>query len=261
MKWWDAHAHWTDSRLDLCRDQWIEKAFTAGLQFSLMGGVNPSDWEKQKSLKKNYPDHFGLCFGLHPEWVSGLSNEELEMQLEELSQQMHLALAVGETGLDLRPPFESSFEIQMEAFEAQLNLSQISNKPVVLHIVRAFDEAIRTFEFCEVPNRGGLVHSFNGSWPEAQKYLNLGFHISVGGTLLKSKNDRLKEVVRHVPHDRLLIETDLPDQSWGEFQGHLNPPESALAVARLVSEIRKVSLDEVLQLNITNLKTLLWKIK
>lgn len=261
MKWWDAHSHWTDSRLDACREAWILQAKSLGFEFSLMGGVNPEDWEKQKNLDQKYPGFFGLCFGLHPEWVSKLSFVELEDQLQLLSEQIHLSLALGETGLDLRPQFENSFEIQMEAFEAQLNIAKVADLPVVYHIVRAFDEAIRTFDFCGVPQRGGLVHSFNGSWPEAQKYLDLGLHISIGGTLLKAKNDRLKEVVRHTPKDRLLIETDLPDQSWGEFQGSLNPPDSLLSVARAVSEIRKVSLDEVLQFNRTNLKTLLWKIK
>lgn len=261
MKWWDVHSHWTDSRLDLHREAWIGKAKGLGLEFSLMGGVNPEDWEKQKILNQNHPGLFGLCFGLHPEWVSNLSADDLETQLTQLSEQIHLSLALGETGLDLRPQFENTFEIQMEAFEAQLNIATVADKPVVFHIVRAFEEAIRAFDFCGVPSRGGLVHSFNGSWPEAKKYLDLGLHISVGGPLLKAKNDRLKEVVRHTPSDKLLIETDLPDQAWGEFQGQLNPPESLLSVARLVSEIRKVSLDEVLQFNITNLKTLLWKIK
>lgn len=261
MKWWDAHSHWTDSRLDSCREEWIQKAVSDGLQFSLMGGVHPSDWEKQKILCQQHPGLFGPCFGLHPEWVSGLSNDELEEQLTQLSEQIHGALALGETGLDLRPQYEATFEIQMEAFEAQLNLANVANKPVVFHIVRAFDQALRAFDFCGLPSRGGLIHSFNGSWPEAQKYLDRGFYISIGGPLLKSKNDRLKEVVRHTPEDRLLIETDLPDQAWGLYQGNLNPPESLLSVAQLVSEIRKEPLEEVLQFNITNLKTLLWKIR
>jgi len=259
LNWFDAHSHWADPRLDQNRKAWIQSAVDLGLEFSLQGGVSPEDWQIQRQIALDHPNLIGLCFGLHPEWVASHTAEELELGLMSLSQQIHQAQALGETGLDLRPGFENQYELQIEAFEAQLNLAQVAGLPVVLHIVRAFDEALKVFDFCLVPSRGGLIHSFNGTWSQAQQYLDRGFHLSIGGPLLKSDNQKLFEVIRKIPMDRLLLETDLPDQAWGEFKGQLNPPHSLLTIASRVSSLRKISKEDVLLLTATNLKTLLWK--
>lgn len=255
IKWWDAHSHWADSRLDSTRDEWIKTALNAGLEFTLMGGVGPEDWKKQKQLKLKHPDLLGLCFGLHPEWVASRSELELNEALDLLSKEVSQAQALGETGLDLRPQFEESLDLQMEAFEAQLEMAKVAHKPVVLHLVRAHEEAMKAFQFFEPPPRGALVHSFNGSWPQAQDYLDMGFLISVGGPLLKPENFKLFEVVQRIPENFLVIETDLPDQAWGPYRGSMNPPESLLAVAGKVAQIRKISQEDVLHFTTQNLKT------
>ncbi len=253
-KWWDAHSHWADSRLDSTREEWIRTAQNAGLEFTLMGGVGPEDWQKQLELQRQWPELFGLCFGLHPEWVATHTEIEVNEALDQLSRDIFMAKALGETGIDLRPSFEEAYNLQMEAFEAQIELSVVSKKPVVLHVVRAFDEVLQAFQFFPHPPRGALVHSFNGSWPQAQKYLDLGFLISVGGPVLKTENFKLFEVIQKIPSDSLVIETDLPDQAWGPYKGQLNPPESLLAVADRVAQIRRQSQDEVLHFSTQNLK-------
>lgn len=256
MKWIDAHSHWVDSRLDNVRTLWMQQALQEGLQFTLQGGVDPDDWEKQKKFQKQFPQHVGLCFGLHPYWVSSHSEAELEVGLDLLSQNIHSALALGETGLDLRPQYEEAYDRQMDAFEAQLEIATIAKKPVVLHIVRAFDEALRMLEFWGVPPQKGMVHSFNGSWPEAQEFLKMGLKISVGGPLLRSKNEKLRQVVQEAPISELLIETDLPDQPGDHWQGQLNPPESLLSVAQEIARLKKISTADVLLLTAQNFKTL-----
>jgi TatD DNase family protein len=254
IKWWDAHAHWADSRLDLRRAEWLKKAQGLGLEFSLLGGVSPEDWKNQQQIDSLYPKQFGMCFGLHPEWVASHELADVEEAMNELSRMAHGALLLGEMGLDLRPQFEEMFNQQMEFFEAQIELACVLQKPVVLHLVRSFDEAMKAFHFFPQLPKGALVHSFNGSWPQAQKYLELGFLISVGGPLLKADNHKLFEVIRHIPETDLVIETDLPDQAWGAYKGELNPPESALAVAGRVAELRKCSLEHVLLFSTQNLK-------
>jgi TatD DNase family protein len=254
LKWWDAHAHWADSRLDLLRETWLKQAQGLGLEFSLLGGVCPEDWKNQQRLNSQFPQQFGLCFGLHPEWVASHELVAVDEAMDELSKQAHAALLLGEMGLDLRPQYEETLNHQMEFFEAQVELACVLQKPVVLHLVRAFDEAMKAFHFFPQLPKGALVHSFNGSWPQAQKYLEMGFLISVGGPLLKSDNHKLFEVIRHIPENDLVIETDLPDQAWGAFRGGLNPPESLLSVAQRVAELRKCSLEHVLHFSTQNLK-------
>ncbi len=256
MKWIDAHSHWTDSRLDKLRIKWMTEALSKGLHFTLQGGVDPSDWKKQKLFQKDFPQNVGLCFGLHPYWVSAHNEFELNEALDFLSQEIHQALALGETGLDLRPPYEDSYSLQMDAFEAQLEIAAVAQKPVVFHIVRAFDEAIRVFDFWGVPPQKGMIHSFNGSWPQAEAYLKKGLKLSIGGPLLRLKNEKLRQAVKEIPISELLIETDLPDQPGDQWKSELNPPESLLSVAEEIAQLKKLTLAEVLHFTRQNFKTL-----
>jgi TatD DNase family protein len=255
-KWIDAHSHWVDSRLDLNRNSWMEKALQQGLKFTLQGGIDPQDWEKQKEFKKMFPDHVGLCFGLHPYWVAAHSEGELHEALDLLSQEVTQALALGETGLDLRPKYENSINLQIEAFESQLEIAEVASKPVVLHIVQAFDEAIRILEIWGVPSKKGMIHSFNGSWNQAQSFLKLGLKLSIGGPLLREKNEKLRQAVRDLPISELLLETDLPDQPGDQWKSNLNPPESLLSVADEVGRLKKLSRADVLHFTEQNFKTL-----
>ena len=256
LKWIDAHSHWMDSRLDQVRDQWMTQALASGLQYSLQGGVDPEDWAKQKSFQKKFPKNIGLCFGLHPYWVAGHTQDELNEALDLLSKEIFSATALGETGLDLRPQYENSFELQVDAFEAQIEIATVAKKPIVLHIVRAFEESLRILDLWGVPPQKGMVHSFNGSWPEAQEYLKRGLKISVGGPLIREKNEKLRQVMREVPITEFLIETDLPDQPGDAWKGRLNPPESLLKVAEEIARLKKLETSEVLHLAEQNFKTL-----
>lgn len=256
VPWIDAHSHWVDPRLDSVRDQWMQSALQDGLQYSLQGGVGPEDWERQKLFQKSYPQNIGLCFGLHPYWVAEHNEVELEEALDLLSHELKYAVALGETGLDLRPQYEGAFDLQIDAFESQLEIAEVAQKPVVLHLVHAFDEALRVFDMWGSPKFGGMVHSFNGSLPQAEEYLKRGLKISVGGPLVRSTNARLKQAVQKIPISELLLETDLPDQPGDDWKGNLNPPQSLLKVAEEVAHLHKKSLDEVLQITSSNFKTL-----
>lgn len=256
QKWIDAHSHWADERLDSIRSEWFKAAISKGLAFSLQGGVSPEDWDRQEDLKAQFPGKIGTCFGLHPYWVSSHTAAELEEALDLLSKRLPQALALGETGLDLRPQYEASYELQVEAFQAQLELAFVANKPLVLHLVRAFEESLTILDLWGVPPCGGMIHSFNGSWPQAQEYLNRGLMISLGGPLIRDQNQKLKQVAKEIPIEHFLIETDLPDQPGDAWKGRLNPPESLLAVAEEIARLKKLSTSEVLHFAETNFKTL-----
>lgn len=256
MKWIDAHSHWTDPRLDSTRESLMTQALNNGMQFAMQGGIDPSDWERQKIFKKRFPQNVGLCFGVHPYWVATHDQAELEEALDLLSHEISQALALGETGLDLRPQYAQNLELQITAFEAQLEMSAVAQKPVVLHIVQAFHEALTVIDMWGLPAQKGMVHSFNGSWIEAEQYLQRGLKISVGGPLLREKNEKLRQVIRQVPLSELLIETDLPDQPGDQWRGHLNPPESLLSVAEEIARIRNLKQADVLHFTQQNFKTL-----
>lgn len=237
----------------------MARARAMGLVQSLQGGVGPEDWERQKQIAAQYPGEVLLCFGLHPYWINDHAEDECEIALDLLAKEIKHASALGETGLDLRPQYEESRNRQVDFFEKQLELADIASKPVVLHLVRASDEALQIFDLFSVPKRGGLVHSFNGSAPQAEAYLMRGLHISVGGPLCRPDNLRLKQAVQIVPLEKLLIETDSPDQPPPSHQnkGEMNEPVTLFEVAAEVAKIKKISSEEVLDRSSSNLRKLL----
>lgn len=254
----DSHSHLSDLRLESEISLAIGRAKQRGVQFFLQGGVGPEDWERQKLLKQKFPQEIGLCFGIHPYWVADHNPAECESALDQLARALPEAMAIGELGLDLRPHImKDSLNRQIEIFEAQIELAEMAKKPMVLHLVQAFDEAIQIFETWGVPSKSGMVHSFNGSLPQAEKYLELGLYLSVGGPVARPDNLKLHQAVQGIPWDRLLLETDSPDQPPPRLKGQLNEPESLWDVAEMIGKLRGKDPAEILDISSQNLRKLL----
>jgi TatD DNase family protein len=259
MKYVDAHSHWADIRMDqsdkgleICIRQCAEK----GIDFFLQGGVNPEEWARQIHIQKKYPENFGLCFGLHPYFVSDHTVEDCELALDQLTSLLPLAMALGEAGLDFRPHIMKESELlQIEMFENQIELAKAFQKPMVLHIVQAHDKAIQIFNLWDVPERLGLVHAFSGSYDTAKKYIDKGFLISVGGAVTLEKNSKLQDCIKKIPMEYLLIESDSPDQPPEGWSGP-NNSTSIYKVAEKIGLIRNISVFDVLEVNTSNFKRL-----
>lgn len=257
-RWIDSHSHLADPRWAAGIDRALEEAMKLGVGFFLQGGVSPEDWAAQIELRKRYPDHIGLCFGLHPYWVAAHDEEVCEIALDGLAQLLPKAMALGETGLDFRPHImKDSRERQITLFEQQLELAEAVNLPVVLHLVQAHDDALRIFDVWGAPR--GLVHSFNGSWSKAQDFLSRGLYLSVGGPAVRPDNEKLHQALRQMPLEFLLIETDSPDQPPPSHKGELNPPASLWEVARTIAQLRKMTPNEILDITASNFRRLFQK--
>lgn len=257
--WIDSHCHLADPRLDLNLEGVLIEAKAAGIQFFLQGGVGPQDWNRQRELKEKHSE-IGLCFGLHPYWIADHSQVDCEKALDLLAMELSNpeVLALGELGLDFRPSImKDSQERQIEFFNLQLELSIVAGKPLVLHFVRAFKELKWIMQMRSWPARGGFVHSFSGSVAEAEFYLNAGLHLSIGTSVLKQDNQKLHQAVAMVPLERLLIETDSPDQPPPNWQNGLNQPVSLIQVAEKIAQIKKIPSVEVLDRSAVNLRKLL----
>jgi TatD DNase family protein len=253
----DAHSHLSDPRLETEVESMIARARARGITQFLQGGVGPEDWERQKNLKGRFPE-IRLCFGLHPYWVADHSMNECEMALDLLARELPLAEALGELGLDLRPHIlKDSLDRQIQIFEDQLQLAEFSRRPIVLHLVRAFDEAKRVFDVHGVPTRGGMVHSFNGSAPEAESYLERGLFLSIGGPVCRPENQRLHQAVQILPLENLLLETDSPDQPPPRLASQHNEPSTLWDVAEMIAKIKKSSAEEILDISSRNLEKML----
>ena len=255
----DAHSHLTDLRSREHLQAWLDRAHQLNIRDFIQGGVDPKEWQRQKELALSYPG-IHCCFGLHPYFVAAHTISENEQALDQLARELSQAVALGELGLDFRAPFlgdnpEEQRAKQIYFLEQQLELGAFSHKPFVFHFVQAFEESVRVLELFQGPLRG-LVHSFNGTYEKAKAYLDLGLLISVGGPLARAKNQKLHEAVKKIPIDLLVIETDSPDQSPDVYKGQLNPPESLWTVAQVVSELKGMTAEEVLDRSSQNLRKL-----
>ena len=256
-RWIDAHSHLADPRWDLERTQALQEAQSRGIGFFMQGGVGPDDWTRQLALKEKHPQAIGLCFGLHPYWVADHDEELCEIAIEQLTGVLHKAMGLGEIGLDLRPHImKDSLDRQIEFFKLQLELAQASHLPVVLHLVQAHEEALRILDWWGVPPAGAFVHSFNGSAQKALDFTQRGLYLSVGGPVVRPDNHKLHQAVLQIPPERLLIETDSPDQPPPAFAGVKNPPASLWDVAQKVGELKGMTPSEILDMTSSNFRRL-----
>ncbi|MBC7742481.1 MAG: TatD family hydrolase [Bdellovibrionaceae bacterium] len=258
MKYIDAHSHWSDPRLFLKPDfdALLAKATSQSIDYFLLGGISPEEWRNQITLKEKYPQNFGLCFGLHPYYVSDHEYEDCEDALDDLAKLLPMAMAIGEAGLDFRPHImKDSQSLQIEMFENQIELAKAFQKPMVLHIVQAHDKAIQIFDLWDAPDRKGFVHAFTGSYDTAKKYIDKGFHISIGGAVTFDKNHKLQDCVQKMPLEYLLLESDSPDQAPEGWQGD-NDSSSLYQVAEKIALIRNVSPFDILGTAAANFKRL-----
>lgn len=255
--WIDAHGHLADPRWEGQQELIIQEARARGIHFFMQGGVGPEDWQRQRELKRRFPQHIGLCFGLHPYWVVDHDDEQCEEALDLLASQLVDAQGLGEAGLDFRPHImKDSRERQMSVFEQQLELAHLSAKPLVLHLVQAHEESLRIMDLWGLPSQKGMVHSFNGSWKKAQDFLSRGLYLSIGGPVCRPDNQKLHQAVKEMPLEYLLIESDSPDQAPPAYQGRLNPPESIWEVARTIGELKSLDPLEILDITTGNFKRL-----
>ena len=258
MKLIDPHAHWCDPRIDSQNyPQMLQQCEQQHIQFILQGGVDPEDWQRQRELQKQFPKNIGTSFGLHPYFVAGKVSEECDFAMDELAENIIGAMAIGETGLDFRSQFiktDRDRAHQITYFEQQIELARASAKPLILHIVRAHDEAKRILTVWDLPQKPGFVHAFNSNFENAKNYLDFGLLLSVGGAVTHTKNRELRDSVKKIPLELLLIESDSPDQVPSGWPG-LNQSWSIWNVAREISILRgDISAEDLLIKSADNFK-------
>jgi TatD DNase family protein len=267
----DGHCHLADPRFSKDLEKVLEASRLLGIKAWIQGGVEPSEWASQLELKARFGESVGLVFGLHPWWVASHSKAEFDEALRHLEAGLEPGahpdysgcLALGEMGLDwgARCSKESQ-PVQIHAFERSLALSKKVKKPVVLHIVRAHDDAWSILKKPGVfEGMRGIVHSFSGDWRAARRYLDLGLSLSFGGGLCRAEASSIQEVFKKVPENAMVLETDCPDQAPEGWQsafkdaGRRNDPTSLLWIAEFGAELRgQTSAVRLLETSSRNLK-------
>lgn len=226
---------------------------------NMVGSLNGI--EKAKNLSAKYSNIFYMV-GLHPYDIEKY-DEEFENKLKELKSTDSHFVGVGEIGLDYHGEYLEK-TLQMEVFEKQIILADKLNLPISLHIRDAHEDCKAVLERNKKYLRnGGIIHCFSGSVEDAVFYLNLGFYISISGTItFKKRNSietELEKVAKFCPVDRLLIETDSPFLCPAPFRGHINEPRFVLETAKSIADIKCINVNDLIRQTRINTETLLLK--
>jgi TatD DNase family protein len=244
----DTHTH---LYLDDFDDDWrevVDSAIESGVKYMLLPRIDSETFEDQKKLSELYPDNCLSMVGLHPTSV----NADFEIELEIIEKELQSAkyIAIGEIGIDLY--WDKSFkEQQQTAFRKQLKLAKKFNLPVSIHMRDSFDEIYRIVKEENTESLTGIFHCFTGTLEESEKIIELGFKMGIGG-ILTFKNAGLGEVVKDIPLEHLVLETDAPFLSPVPYRGKRNESKYLLNIAEKLAEIKGLTLHEVAGITTTN---------
>ena len=194
-----------------------------------------------------------VSVGIHPHSASDFS-EEVMREFEGMVEDPKV-VAIGETGLDYHY-MNSSREDQIRSFEAHMELAGRHGLPFVVHVRDAQEELLSMLRGADLGTRPGVIHCFSGDYETAEKYLDLGFFISFSGIVTFKRAEEVRDAAARIPIERLLCETDSPYLAPVPHRGKPNEPRNVVYVARLISELRGLSLEEFTQVvsgNVTEL--------
>ncbi|UPO97786.1 TatD family hydrolase [Cetobacterium somerae] len=248
MKLVDTHCHLDNEKFDEDRLEVIER-IKENLEFCVNIGYDLASSKKSLELAKEY-DFIYAVIGVHPIDIAEYS-EEVEKELEILGKNPKV-VAIGEIGLDYHWMTEPK-EVQQERFKRQLELAERLNKPVVIHTRDAMEDTVNILK--EYPNITGVIHCYPGSLETAKQLIDR-FYLGIGGTLTFKNSKKAVEVVKDIPLDRIVIETDCPYLTPEPFRGKRNEPIYVEYVAKKIAEIKEISVEDITKVTTENAKKL-----
>jgi len=249
----DTHAHLDFPEFAQDLKGVLERASEAGVREVVTIGISLSSSRRAVELANAHPEIYATV-GIHPHGASLLSEQQLGT-LETLSRSNRV-LAIGEVGLDYYRDRQPR-TIQQQCLRQQLELACTTELPVVFHIREAHADFFAVVKDYAATLKGGVLHCFSGDWAVAKRCLDMGFYLSIPGTVTFPKADIQQEVVRQAPLDRLLLETDAPYLAPVPFRGKVNEPAFVLYTAQKVANLRRCSLEEVAHQTTANAHTVL----
>ena len=252
----DTHCHVDKVEFDPDRGSVIDRAFAAGVSGLVIPATGPASWAASLELARSRPGvHAGL--GIHPQLLPEVDARDDDRMLAELEVLLARggAVGVGECGLDgPTAAAGASMDRQIAVLRGQLAIARRLRLPVMLHALRAHDPLLAVLEREGLPG-GGVLHSFSGSAEQVAPFARLGLYFAFAGPVTYPSARKPLGAVRAVPRDRLLLETDAPDQTPWPRRGR-NEPAFLPLVAAAVASALGVPTDEVATLTTANARRL-----
>lgn len=253
----DTHTHLYSESFDEDRTAMIERAIQEGVQKMLLPNIDVDSIEPMYTLCEQFPRNCFPMMGLHPGYINEKWEENLAIVKQHLFERENIA--VGEIGMDLY--WDKTFKNeQAQAFRIQIEWAKELNLPIVIHARDAFDEIFEIVDDLNDSTLSGVFHCFTGNLEQAKRIENYGgFKIGIGGVLTYKKSG-LDEVVKDIPLDLLVLETDSPYLPPTPFRGKRNESAYINYVAEKLADIKGMSVDELANITTQNAENLFKKI-
>ena len=248
----DTHTHIYDHQFSLDRKETIERALAAGVSMMLLPNVDASTIAPMLELHEQFPECTRVMMGLQPEEVKEDYKSVLSRMEKELERGIYVG--VGEVGLDFY--WDSTFEKQqLDAFETQLDWAKQLKLPLSIHCRNAFDKMVSILEKKQDGGLRGIMHCFTGTEEEAKVYLELGFHLGLGG-VTTYKNCGVKDYLPKLPLDRIVLETDAPYLAPLPCRGKRNEPAFLVHTAQRIADILQMPIEKLAAMTTANVQSL-----
>jgi TatD DNase family protein len=255
MEYFETHAHYDDERFNNDREQIIDSLKKEGVTTCINVGCSIETSKESVELANKYDFIYAAC-GIHPSEIA-MTSEQLKKDVEEikrLSKMTKKTVAIGEIGLDYHWNKENKEE-QKNAFIAQIELANELKLPIIIHTRDAVDDTIEILRKVKVEN-GGVLHCCPFNKELVKHGLERGFYIAFGGTSTFKNSKNADEIIRMVPLEKMLIETDSPYLAPEPVRGTRNDSRNLKYIVKKLADVKEILPEEMSEITYKNAKTL-----
>jgi len=244
----DSHAHLEMPEFKKDLEAVIQRAKESGIEYIFTVGTEEKDWKRALEIADSHPSIYAIL-GVHPHNAKEINDRTYPM-LRELCLNGKVR-AFGEIGLDFFRNL-SPRDVQLKRFREQIGLAKELELPVVIHDREAHQETLEILKSERAGECGGIIHCFSGDYEMAKTCMDMGFYISVPGSITFKNAEGFREVVRRIPLESLLVETDAPFLTPEPFRGKRNEPSYVRYTAQRVAEVKNISFEKMAEVTTQN---------
>ena len=252
--WIDTHCHLDAAEFAAEEDAVAAQALQLGVAMIVIPAVARDNFATVAALAHQHA-HCSYALGIHPVFVPQAEPSDLAALRETVALAMAdpRFVAIGEIGLDFFIPALTTPALRekQEFFYAeQLKIARDFGLPVLLHVRKSQDSILKHLRRIKVT--GGIAHAFNGSFQQAQTFIELGFKLGFGGAMTYTRALQIRRLATTLPIEAIVLETDAPDMSPAWLQPQRNSPEQLPRIGQALAELRGISVEAVAQLTAAN---------
>lgn len=245
---WDAHSHLSfydfSTVKEILNNQYVDRNY-------ILGGYSKEDWIIQIKIKNQWPNRIKTGFGIHP-WTLKENINEMYADLKYIEENINSIDFIGETGFDKKRT-SVNIELSTQVFVEHLKLSNKYNKPLILHIVGHYEEALNCLNYFNNSKFSGILHGFSGSLEIAKMFIEKGFYIGIGQNIINPHFKKLRKLILELEPEYLVFESDFPSIHHTSFDPQIDP---LMITIKKFAELKNISILDTIDIHNQNCQNL-----